>query len=172
MKHEIKSEMFDFKSSENYSSLKKFFSPGFEQLRHVLSSNQFSQIEMQKIVNELQHEFHSDFFTCLEVARAQFLPNQLLDVLLTLYNHLQDLYEPVECMIISAKELDSAAKQSLEASLGAKFGMQYKTMRYVYECDEGIVAGIIIKLGGKCYDGSFKNILFDIQSKMQEDLIK
>lgn len=146
--------------------------PEFEQLRHVLSSNQFSQIEMRKVINELQHEFHADFFTCLEIARTQFLPNQLLDVLFTLYHDLQHAYEPVECVIVSAKKLDSSSKQSLEASLAAKFGMQYKTMRYVYEHDETIVAGIIIKLGGKCYDGSFKNILFDIQSKMQEDLIK
>lgn len=113
--------MFDFKSRENYESLKKFFSPEYAQLRPILASNQFSHEHMQQIYKELSDDFCQDFFACLDIARAQFLPSNLLVVLEEFYKHLKGIHEPVECVIVLAKEAEKQAKIDLEKSLNEKF---------------------------------------------------
>ncbi len=162
--------MCNFKSKENYDSLKKFFAPECCKLRQILVSNQLSHEHMKVVFKELEKEFSKDFFMCLEVARAQFMPNTILVVLHELYISLKAIYEPLDCFVIFAKQIDSRGE--LEVKLNEKFHKQYGKLNFVYEQDDSIIGGLIIKLDGKYYDGSFKNILFNIQSSVQEEIIK
>lgn len=158
--------MFNFRSFVNYESLKKFFLPEFEEVRCLLVSNMFSKEEFALIEKELGSLFCEDFYMCLKFSRGHILPDKLLDMLRMLLEDLREIYEPKQCSIISANDISPEHKIELQNKLCEQYG----EMQFEYREDENLVAGIIYKIDGKHYDGSFKKILFNIELEMQEDI--
>lgn len=164
--------MLNFRSLANYNSLKKFFMPEWAKIRDILVSNSFTHQEMQLIYDELKNEFSSDFFACLKIGRNMFLPKRLIYVLEELYAQLAQKYEQERCIITSARELNIEQKESIEKILSEKFKNRIcSKIEFTYQQKQEICGGLIIKFQGKCYNGSFKNMLINIQSSMQEDIL-
>lgn len=158
--------MFDYQSRSVYDDLQKFFLPINEKLRMLLVSNMLPSANWKEVEHALGGYFSHDFLECLKVGREQFTSDKLLIVLQILLDSLRAMHEKPICKITVATELSLAEKSDIEASINAKHGEH----SYDYVQDRAIIGGIIYEIGSQCYDGSFKNVLFNIESEIKEGI--
>jgi F-type H+-transporting ATPase subunit delta len=67
--------------------------------------------------------------------------------------------------ITSARELSDAERTELTASLEKRTG---RKVRPEFEVDEGIIGGIITRIGSTIYDGSVRSMLNNLREEMIE----
>lgn len=170
--------MLAFKSLVLYKDLQKFFAPENEQFTKILVAK-FNKQDFEYIKQELKDEFSEKFFECLEIGKKDFFGVQLLNVLKSFYNQLKQEYDQCICFIKTAKELSISQKKEIEAMLVKKFSLKFlgcpgcdeEQINFHYELDPSILHGVIVKVNGKYYDASFKNVMMELQSRIQEDVL-
>lgn len=162
--------MLNFRSQENYHSLKKFLSSDMKWIQNILISDLFSQKEMEYILLQMKEEFSQDFLECLKIGRQSFFGQDLVWVLSKLYNELEYLYERQKCIIITAYLMNDLEKTELEEALKQKFESQYNNLEFIYEYNKDIIGGMIIKIDQQYYDASFKKVLSNLKLMIKEDI--
>lgn len=94
--------------------------------------------------------------------RRLFTVPQLLEKLRGL---VADARGEVTADVISAQELSADQKQRLTDTLARKSG---KTVKLNTRVDEGLIGGMIVKLGSKMIDSSIRSKLASLQNSMKE----
>lgn len=144
-------------SVDLYKNLQIFFSSEAKDIRRTLLCNMFARNETQIIREELSSIFCDDFFTCLEIGKKLFHPNRLIQHLKTMFENLQKIYEPTECVIITAQTPSKEQKKLIQARVTNLH--HDENIKFSYMENSAIIGGMIVKLNGRYYDTSIRNVL-------------